>query len=57
MLKGIMRDQKFTSSDETEGAIAKLPNHFAFDDLQDVFQNGIRRLACVTENGGEYFHE
>jgi hypothetical protein len=48
---------KIPSSDEIEGAIAQVWNDIAFDDLQSVFRDWIRRLAWVAENDGEYIRE
>jgi hypothetical protein len=57
MLKGIFKDQEFTSSDEIEEAIPKTSNDLTLDDVQSVSRNWMSRLAWVIENGGEYVHE
>jgi hypothetical protein len=54
MLKQILRDREFFSSDEIKDAIAQLRNDLTFDDVQSVFQDWTRRLAWVAENDGEY---
>jgi hypothetical protein len=51
MLKQILRDREFSSSDEIEDAIAQMWNHLTFDDVQSAFRNWIRRLAWVSDNG------
>jgi hypothetical protein len=57
MLKQILRDREFSSSDEIEDAIAQVWNDLTFDDVQSVFRDWIRRLAWVAENNGEYMSE
>jgi hypothetical protein len=57
MLKRILKDRAFTSSDETEEAMAKVWNDLIFDDRQSVFRTWMSRLSEVIENGGEYVHE
>jgi hypothetical protein len=57
MLKGILKDQKFHSHDETEEAITMAWNDVAFDEVQSVFHNWMNRLRWVIENGGEYIAE
>jgi hypothetical protein len=57
MLKQILRDREFSSSDESEGAIAQVWKNLIFNDLQSVFRDWIRRLSWVAENDGEYIRE
>jgi hypothetical protein len=57
MLKQILRDRGFSSSDEIEDAIAQAWNDLTFDKVQSVFRDWIRRLAWVAENDGEYISE
>jgi hypothetical protein len=57
MLKQILRNREFSSSDEIEDMIAQGWNDLTFDDAQSVFRNGARRLAWVAENDGEYISE
>jgi hypothetical protein len=54
MLKGILGDQEFNSSDEIVEAIARIWDDPTFDNVQRVFQNRMSRLASVIENRGEY---
>jgi hypothetical protein len=57
VLKQILRDREFSSSDESEDAIAQVWNNLTFDDIQSVFWDWIRRFAWVAENDGEYIGE
>jgi hypothetical protein len=56
MLTGILKDQGFDSSDEIQEAITRIWDDLNFGNDQSVFQNWMSRLACVSENGGEYAH-
>jgi hypothetical protein len=56
-LKQILRNRKFSSSDELEDVIAQVWNAFTFNDVQTVFRDWIRRLAWVAENDGEYMNK
>jgi hypothetical protein len=59
MLKQILRDREFSSSYESEDAIAQAWNDVTFDDVQSVFRDWTRRLVWVAENenDGEYISE
>jgi hypothetical protein len=57
MLKGILKDREFASSEEIEVAIAGVWNDLTSDDMQSVFPNWMSRLSWVIENGGEYIPE
>jgi hypothetical protein len=57
MLKHILRDREFCSSDDIEDAIAQIWNDLTFDDVQSVSRDWIRHLAWVAENDGEYISE
>jgi hypothetical protein len=57
MLNQILRDREFSSSDESEDAIAQVWNDLTFDDVQSVFRIWIRGLAWVAENDREYISE
>jgi hypothetical protein len=57
MLKQILRDREFSSSDEIEDAIAQVWNNLTFNDFQSVFRDWVRHLAWVAENDGEYMGE
>jgi hypothetical protein len=45
MLGQILKDRKFSSSDEIEDSIAQVWNDLTFDDVQSVFRDWIRGLA------------
>jgi hypothetical protein len=53
MLKEILMDREFTSSNESEDAIAMAWNDLTFDDTQSVFRNWMSRLALVIEKCAE----
>jgi hypothetical protein len=57
MLKQILRDREFSSSDEIKEAIAQVWNNLTFDDVQSVFREWIRHPAWVAENDGKYISE
>jgi hypothetical protein len=57
MLKQILRNREFSSSDEIEETIAWVWNDITFADVQSVFRDWIRRLAWVAESDGEYTSE
>ena len=57
MLKGILKDQEFTSSDEVEEMITRTWTDLTFDDVQNVFWNWVSRLTWVIGNSGEYVHK
>jgi hypothetical protein len=52
-----MKDGKFHSHDEIEDAIAVAWNDLAFEDVQSIFFDWIRRLALVIEHEAEYILE
>jgi histone-lysine N-methyltransferase SETMAR len=53
MLKGILKDREFVSSEEIEVAIADVWNGITSDEMQSVFRNWMSRLTWVIENGAE----
>jgi hypothetical protein len=57
MLKGVLKNCEFNSSDEIEEAITKIWDELTFDEVQSVFHNEVIRLAWVIENEGEYIIE
>jgi hypothetical protein len=57
MLKGVLKDSEFNSSDQIEKAIAKVWDEPTFNEVWSIFHNWISRLAWVIENGGEYIME
>jgi hypothetical protein len=57
MLKGILKDREFTSSDEIQEAILNVWKDLTLEDVQSVFRNWMRPLSRVIEHGGEYVHE
>jgi hypothetical protein len=56
-LNGVLKDRESNSSDEIEEAITKVWNELAFDEVQSVFHNWMRRLAWDIENWGGYIIE
>jgi hypothetical protein len=57
LLKGILMDHEFTSSDEIEEAITTTWNDLTLDDMQSVYRNWLRGRAWIIENAGEFVHE
>jgi hypothetical protein len=57
MLKQILKNREFSSSDAIEDAIAQGRNDLVSSDTQSVFWDWIRRLTWVAENDGEYISE
>jgi hypothetical protein len=57
MLKGILKDREFVSSEEIEVWIADGWNRLTSDDVQRVFRHRMSRLTWVIENGDEYIPE
>jgi hypothetical protein len=57
MLKGVLKDREFNSSDEIKEVIAKVWDKFTFDEVQSVFHNWMDRLAWVVANEGEHVIE
>jgi hypothetical protein len=57
MLKGVLRDGNFNSSDEIEKAITKIWDEFTFDELHRAIHNWMGRFAWFIGNGGEYIIE
>jgi hypothetical protein len=53
MLKGVLKDREFNSSDEIEEVITKVWDELTFNEVQIVFHNWTSRLAWVIENWGE----
>jgi hypothetical protein len=54
MLKGVLKDCEFNSSDEIEEAITKAWDELTFDEVQSVFHNGMSHLASGIEWGKIY---
>jgi hypothetical protein len=52
MLKEILKNREFPSSDAVQTAIAEVWNPLSFDDMQNVFPNWMSHLAYVIENEG-----
>jgi hypothetical protein len=57
MLRQILRDGEFSSSDAIEDVIAQGRNGLTFEDVQSVPSDWIRRVAWVAENDGEHNSE
>jgi uncharacterized FlaG/YvyC family protein len=57
MVKAVLKDREFNSSDEIEKAIVKVWDKLTFDEVESIFHNGMGRLAWAVENGGEYITE
>jgi hypothetical protein len=57
VLKGILKDQEFNSSNEIEQGIPRIWDDLNFGNVQGVFQNRMSRLVRVIENGGEHAQE
>jgi histone-lysine N-methyltransferase SETMAR len=57
MLKRVLKDREFDSSDEIEEEITKIWDGLTFDEAHSVFHNWMSRLAWVIENGREYITE
>jgi hypothetical protein len=57
MLKQILRDREFSSSDEIEDAIAQVWNDLTFDDVPSVIRDWIRHLAWVAERDRKHISE
>jgi hypothetical protein len=54
MLKGILKDREFNSSNEIEEATTKVWDDLTFDEVQSVFHNWMSRLAWVIGDKGEH---
>jgi hypothetical protein len=57
MLKGILKDQEFNSSDELEEKMTRLWHDVTSDNVQGVFGNCTICFAWIIEDGGEYTHK
>jgi hypothetical protein len=57
MLKEVLKDRKFNSSDNIKSAIMKVWDEQTFDEVHSVLHNWTSRLALVIENGGEHILE
>jgi hypothetical protein len=57
MLKGVLRNHGFNSSNETEKVNTKVWDELTFDEVKSAFHNWMNRFAWVIENGGEYVIE
>jgi hypothetical protein len=55
MLKEVLNDGEFNSSDEIEEARMKVWDELTFDDLQSALHNWANRLAWVIENREVYY--
>jgi hypothetical protein len=51
MLKRVLKDREFNSSDEIEEAILKIGGGPTFDEVQSLFHNRMIHLVSVLENG------
>jgi hypothetical protein len=56
ILKEVLKDREFNSSDEIEEAITitNVWNELTFNEWQSVFNNWVSRLAWVIKNEKEY---
>jgi hypothetical protein len=52
MLKGVLKNHEFNSSDGVEEVIMKVWDGLTIDEVQSVFHNWISRLAWAIKNGG-----
>jgi hypothetical protein len=52
MLKGVLKNRKFHSSDEIKELMTKFGYELTFNEVQSIFHKWMSRLAWVTENGG-----
>jgi hypothetical protein len=57
MLKGVLKDREFNSSNEIEKGIMKVWDELTFDEVQTISHNWISLFTWVVENGGEYITE
>jgi hypothetical protein len=57
LLKGILKDLVFSSSDEIEQAIPRIRDDLTFGNVQGVFQNRMSLMASVIEHGEEHAQE
>jgi hypothetical protein len=55
MMKGVLNDGEFNSSDEIEEARTKVWDEEIFDEMQSAFHNWASRLIWVIVNGGIYY--
>jgi uncharacterized protein YjgD (DUF1641 family) len=53
MLKGVLKDREFNSSDEIEKVITKVWDELTFEEVQSVLHNWMGLLIYVIENEGE----
>jgi DNA recombination-dependent growth factor C len=49
----VLKDCEFNSSDEIGDAITNVWDELTSNEVHSVFRNGLGRLACVIQNGGE----
>jgi hypothetical protein len=54
VLEGILKNHRFHSSDEIEGAVPKVLDDLTFEDVQRVFHNWMNCSAWAIMNDGEY---
>jgi hypothetical protein len=57
LLKGVLKDREFSSSDGIEQAITNVWDELTFNEVQSVFHNWMSRLACAIANEREYIIE
>jgi hypothetical protein len=57
LLKGVLKDREFNSSDKIEEAITNVWDELTFDEVQSVFHNWMSGLAWVIKNGREHIIE
>jgi hypothetical protein len=53
MLKGVLEGREMNSGDQVEEVIATVWNKLTFNEVQNVFDNGMSHLAWVIGNEGE----
>jgi hypothetical protein len=51
MLKRLLKNHEFNAIDGVEEEITKASDELTFDEVQNVFHNGIRRLAWLLRMG------
>jgi arabinogalactan endo-1,4-beta-galactosidase len=54
VLKGILKNHRFHSSDAIKTVVPKVWDNLTFDDVQRVFHNWVNYSAWAIKNGGEY---
>jgi hypothetical protein len=54
MLKGVLKDPEFNSSDEIKEAVTKVWDDLTFDEVQSVFHNWLSRLVWAIKKWRGY---